>query len=312
MDKVWMWPQTDINSSSVSQNIDLLAEIEAYFSTLYAPYKVVYFSRARVALVAISTVCELSRPQLTFVQPFSSHCVLSAVAYQSTPTTIFPQQSNQQVIYHQWGEKIQVDPQTYQNVLIEDAVDSLILSNEHSELFPNNAPFCVISLPKIMPVSIGSIVVCQKEGDYQKLIKQRAAMEQDIGDVMLTMNIPAFKEPILQVTPTLVPVLDKGIATLIADASIKIQSNIASVDSMLTQLGLPLENSANAIDSVSLTKRLPSNIAISTAKISEQSLYSQVPFNVIEQQRTYFNYQQQNCEKVWLLPCHCQANWSKE
>lgn len=300
MKKVWMWPKTEINSDTVTDAKSTLTEIEQYFSDLYAPYKVVYFSRARVGLMAISVIRELSRSQLTFVQPFSSHCVLSAISYQSTPSTIFPEQSEQQIIYHQWGNKTQVNQQFYNNVLVEDAVDSLILTNEKSELFPNNAPFCLISLPKICQVSVGAIVVCQQDDDYHKLIKQRAIMEQELGSIIEHLNIPCFQEKTLQVTPTLVPKIEKSIDVLIDTAVNKIQSNIANISQTFPKLALSFEN---------LSKRLPSNIVISKSLFTEQELCSLIPFNVIEQQRTYFNYEQQCCEKVWLLPCHLQAEW---
>jgi hypothetical protein len=302
MKKIWMWPQTDINSTTVISDLVVLTEIEQYFSALYAPYRVVYFSRARVSIMAISAVRDLTRPQLTFVQPFSSHCVLSAISQQSTPTTIFPQQSDRQVIYHQWGHKTQVNNQIYQNVLVEDAVDSLILTNEQNDLFPNNAPFCLISLPKICPVSVGAIVICQQDTDYQKLIKQRTRMEQDIGSSIEPINTPSFQEATLQAKPTLVPIIEESIQALIESSSKKIQSNVAHISQIFPELALTIENSS---------KRLPSNIIISKSKYTEEELYSLVPFNVIEQQRTYYNYQHQSCEKVWLLPCHCQADWSE-
>ncbi|MGV2870840.1 hypothetical protein [Colwellia sp. E150_009] len=300
MNDVWMWPKTEINNTTVTDNNAVLTEIEQYFSALYAPYKVVYFSRARVAIMAISAVRELSRPQLTFVQPFSSHCVLSAISYQSTPTTVSLEQSTQQVIYHQWGNKTQINQQVYQNVLIEDMVDSLILTNDKSELFPNDAPFCVISLPKILPVSVGSIVICQQDDDYQQLIKQRLIMAQDIGSFISHIDISAFKEATLQAKPTLVPVIDTGIQTLVENTSNKIQSNLLSIKMIFPELSITITDSA---------KRLPSNVIISTSKYKEEELYKRAPFNVIEKQRTYYNYQEQCCEKVWLLPCHCQAGW---
>ncbi len=303
MNNIWMWPQTSINSTTVINDLTVLTEIEQYFSALYAPYKVVYFSRARLALMAISAVRELSRPQLTFVQPFSSHCVLSAISHQSTPTTIIPEQSNQQIIYHQWGQKTQVNHQTYKNILIEDAVDSLILSNEHSEIFPNNAPFCVISLPKICQVSVGAIVVCQQDTDYQKLIKHRAVMEQNIDSALDHINTPSFQEATLQAKPTLVPKIEGSMQALIEGAATKIKANLAVISRILPDIALNVEN---------LNNRLPCNVIISTSQYSEQELFSLVPFNVIEKQRTYFNYQKQSCEKVWLLPCHSQADWSGE
>ncbi|MBU2869969.1 hypothetical protein [Colwellia sp. E2M01] len=307
MKNIWMWPQTEINSKTITDNMTRLEEIEQYFASLYAPYKVVYFSRARVGMMAISAVKELARPQLTFVQPFSSHCVLSAISHLSTPTTTALSQSSQQVIYHQWGEKTQINQQIYNKVLIEDAVDSLILTNDKSELFPNNAPFCLISLPKVIPVSIGAIVVCQFDADYHKLTAQRMLMEQNIDKVLEQINIAPFKEATLQAKPMLTPVMEKSIKELVELSAEKIKANLVRIHQIFPQI-------LNNVDQ--FNKRLPSNVVISQSTISqlaltEESLAKLIPFTIIEQQRSYFDYQRQQCEKVWLLPCHVQANWTE-
>lgn len=300
MKRVWMWPQVPINTTTVTDDPLILTEIEQYFSELYAPYKVVYFARARIGIMAISAIRELSRSQLTFVQPFSSHCVLSAVSAQSTPSTLSPQQSKQQIIYHQWGSKTLVDKKLYNNILIEDAVDSLILTNEKSELFPNNAPFCLISLPKICPVSVGALVVCQSVHDYEKLVTQRELMTQAVDTTTQYMDIACLQEPILQAKPRLTPKIAKNIEVLINNSANKIKLNRAVIRKSFPQLALNTDSD---------DRRLPANIAVSQEQVTKSNLYSLVPFDVVEQQRSYFNYNQQTCSKVWLLPCHCQANW---
>ena len=301
MNSTLMWPHVNINSTTVTRDNAVLSDIEEYFSALYSPYKVIYFSRARVALMAISAAKRLSRPQRTFVQPFSSHCVLSAVSHLSTPTTTQPQDSDQQVIYHQWGYKTLANKETYSNVLVEDAVDSLILSNEHFELFPNNAPFCIISLPKICEASIGAIVVCQQAEDYQQLKAERDDMRQDIDSILSNINTAIFQEPIFQAVPTLVPIIRESIQTLIESAAEKVQSNLAYINHLYPKLALTQKLS---------NRRLPSNVIIKQAQYTEQELFSKVPFEIAEQQRTFFNYQAQQTEKVWLLPCHFQAEWT--
>ena len=303
MNSTFMWPQVEINSATVTCDNTVVSDIEEYFSSLYSPYKVLYFSRARVALMAISAAKKLSRPQRTFVQPFSSHCVLSAISHLSTPTTTQPKNSTQQVIYHQWGHKTLANKETYSNVLVEDAVDSLILTNEHSELFPNNAPFCIISLPKICEASIGAIVICQQSEEYQQLKIERENMEQDSRSIIANINTTIFKEPILQAIPTLAPVINKSIQTLIEDAAKKIQLNLANIAQLYPKLTLSPELS---------TKRLPSNVIIKQTQYTEQELFSKAPFEVAEQQRTFFNYQHQLNERGWLLPCRCQAQWASK
>jgi len=303
MTKVWMWPQNPINSKTVVNDLRTLEEIELYFSQLYAPFKVVYFARARIALTAISAVAGLSRPKLTFVQPFSSHCVLSAIAHLSTPTTITPEHTDAQVIYHQWGHKTIANTRLFNAPLVEDAVDSLITSNRKEELFPNNAPFCIVSLPKVCQAAIGSIVICQNDSDFEALREQREQMHTRLTqDKALTyLDEPPLTESVLQAVPTLVPVLPSDIKSEFEQAIANVRANLAIIKDIYAFL-----------DVVFATEdRLPANIVVKTSQCSEQELYSPAPFEVIEKQRTYFDYQSLQCEKVWLLPSHCQANWSK-
>ena len=299
MNKVWMWPQNPINSATVADDHHALVEIEQYFTKLYAPFKVVYFSRARVALTVISAVAGLSRPKLTFVQPFSSHCVLSAVAHLSTPSTVTPEHTDSQIIYHQWGHKTLANQQKFSAPLIEDAVDSLITTNSKEELFPNNAPFCVISLPKICLAAIGSIVICQHESDYQALCEQREKMQTNLCNALEYIDVPELSETVLQSTPTLVPNLNTSIDDQFEQAVERVRSNLAQIKHTYPFLEV----------TPATAERLPANIVVKTTQCTEQQLYTPAPFEVIEKQRTYFDYQTIQCEKVWLLPSHCQANW---
>lgn len=299
MNKVWMWPQADINSDTVIEDARTLVEIEQFFTQLYHPYQVVYFSRARVALMAISVVEELSRPQLTFVQPFSSHCVLSAISHASTPTTIRPEDSKQQLVYHQWGRKTLAAPDKFSRVLIEDAVDSLITTNNSEELFPNNGDYCLFSLPKICGSSIGAIVVCRHQGARDKLIEQREQMTEQLTNVSNILNQPPLKEAALQAMPHLVPISASSIADQFNAASKTIKENLAHIKALFPKLS----NLANC------TNRLPSNLIVQLTDYEQEQLDTLTPFDIIEKQRTFYDYQHLTCHKVMLLPCHSQATW---
>jgi hypothetical protein len=299
MPSVWMWPQAEINSNTVTLDDKILTDIEQYFSELYAPFTVVYFSRARVALAAISMAEKLSRPQLTFVQPFSSHCVLSAISLLSTPTTMSPQESSQQVIFHQWGSKTLTDSTVFQNPLIEDAVDSIITNNDPKELFPNNAPYCVLSLPKICQTSIGAIVVCQTKAHYEKLVNARTELCDPVENEISLLNTKQLKEVVLSANPRLVPTIS-SVDKLFECSVNQVRQNLSLIKDRFPSLAIP-SGTGN---------RLPSNVMVQLSHADEDCLYSLTPFNVIEKQRTFFNYQTLKCEKVWLLPCHAQAMWS--
>ena len=298
MKDVWMWPQNTISSNTVCEEVAVLDDIESFFSQLYAPYKVVYFSRARIALNAISGAMGLSRPQLTFVQPFSSHCVLSAIAHLSTPSTIEPSLTQQQVVYHQWGNKTLANTELFNNPIVEDAVDSLITTNNRDELFPNNAPFCVFSLPKITPLAIGAIVVCQTDAHYQRLVEQRDNMKQHISIDHTLINESALKEAILEANPTLVPKLSISMKQCFEESRKQVLDNLTALSTIHP-----------AAEEFLSSDRLPANVIIAQHKNAD-SLYQQLPFNVIERQRTYFDYQTLETRKVSLIPAHCQANWN--
>ena len=304
MTNIWMWPQKAINSDTVCDSKETLANIEQFFSSLYSPFKVLYFSRARLALTAISAAEGLSRPQLTYVQPFSSHCVLSAISPLSTPTTTALEQSHQQVVFHQWGEKTKVNAAQFSNVLIEDAVDSIISTNDVHELFPNHAPYCLFSLPKVCQTAIGAIVVCKNDESYIKLSAAREQQHAPVPKQMHLINEPALQEAILASNPLLTPKVD--------DISLDFNQSEALVRQNLSEMSARFKTSTVSSYLVDPeAQRLPSNIAIPIEVLSEQALYDQVPFEVQEKQRTRFNYQSLACERVWLLPCHAQATWSE-
>ncbi len=304
MTNIWMWPQKAISSDTVCDSKETLAHIEQFFSSLYSPFKVLYFSRARLALTAISAAEGLSRPQLTYVQPFSSHCVLSAISPLSTPTTTALEQSHQQVVFHQWGEKTTVSPALFSKVLIEDAVDSIVTTNDAHELFPNKAPYCLFSLPKICQTSIGAIVVCKDEAAFAKLFEARRQQYAPVDGQLSLIDQPALQEAILASNPLLTPTTN--------DISQDFNQSVARVRNNLSEMSFRFEASPISPYIVSPeAQRLPSNIAISVEQLSEQALYDNVPFQVQEKQRTRFNYQTLACERVWLLPCHAQATWSE-
>lgn len=105
MKDVWLWPQNIINDRTTVDCKQTLAKIEQFFDEYYAPFHAIYFSRARIALSGILAVENTTRSSLTFTQPFSSHCVLSAISECTTPITIESKRAQQHIIYHQWGHK---------------------------------------------------------------------------------------------------------------------------------------------------------------------------------------------------------------
>ncbi|MBO9489058.1 hypothetical protein J7384_01655 [Endozoicomonas sp. G2_1] len=303
----WLWPKVEVNSSQISQSQQHLANIEAFFTEYYSPFEVVYFARARLAINAILSIEGASRPDLTFCQPYSSHCVLSAIAETSTPTTTECQKSKHQVIYHQWGQKTQVTKHDYHSVLIEDAVDSILTTNQPRELFPNNAPYCLVSLPKIMPVAIGAIVICQSTDQKQALLEYRDRSTLSLGIKKLEnltefINITQFQESIFKMHPTLIPFVN-DIEQAFFESVQKVKANLCYLSDCPT-----LENAITSY-LASMNLRLPSNIIIGSDESVAASVYADIPITVEESIRTYYDYQTQSCRKVFLLPCHNQVEF---
>lgn len=162
---VWIWPKNKMTEAVP----DSYMGIEEFFNSYYAPFKTLYFSRGRVAITAILESIGASRNDLVFIQPFSSYCVQSAVSKVATPLTIHPEESKYQIVYHNFGKKVVADRRVFKNVIIEDSVDSLVISNEEEELFPNRGDYAVFSLSKLLHMPFGSIVVCRTEKAYSNL-----------------------------------------------------------------------------------------------------------------------------------------------
>jgi len=158
--------------------------LEEFFNSFYTPFKTLYFSRGRVAITAILESIGASRNDLVFIQPYSSYCVQSAISKVSTPLTIHPEESKYQIVYHNFGKKAIADRSIFKNVIIEDSVDSLVISNEEWELFPNGGDYAIFSLSKLLHLPFGSIVVCRTDKAYSKL-KNSDLRKQEGGDYEL-------------------------------------------------------------------------------------------------------------------------------
>ena len=100
MKSVFVWNRVNINDFNYSEDFEL---VEQFFNKYFAPHKVVYSAKARHFFPLILELEGLSRSNLIFTQPYSSHCVLSSVSYQSTPNTLVSSCSDASIIYHQYG-----------------------------------------------------------------------------------------------------------------------------------------------------------------------------------------------------------------
>ena len=283
---VWIWPKNKMTEAIH----DSYKGIEEFFNSYYAPFKTLYFSRGRVAITAILESIGASRNDLVFIQPFSSFCVQSAISKVSTPLTIHPEESKYQIVYHNFGKKAIADRNVFKNVIIEDSVDSLVISNEEDELFPNGGYYTVFSLSKLLHMPFGSIVVCKTEEAYSNL-KNTNLRKQKRGDINLIKD-QMYAEVILYNNPTLTPffstTLDSDLMSkMFNDTKDKINSNIRELSSILN------------ID-LNTPGRLPSNVF--SLEEFPSDLYEK--YDVEIKKRHIFDYERGQSINVNMFPVH--------
>lgn len=228
----WLWPRNPMAGAAADGH----EEIESFFGGLYAPYKVLYFSRGRVAITAILDAIGATRNHLVFIQPYSSYCVQSAVSKVATPLTIHPEESDFQIVYHNFGRKEVVDKAVYRHVVIEDSVDSLVLSNEEDELFPNKGDYAVFSLAKLLRLPFGSVVVCRTEEAYERLKGSKVRENKD-GNLDQILN-PLFTDGILYHNATAVPQTLSGnicgkLKAMYEETKQTVTSNVMALDALI-------------------------------------------------------------------------------
>ena len=261
--------------------------VEEFFDTYYAPFRTLYFCRGRVAITAILEAIGASRNDLVFIQPFSSYCVQSAVSRVATPLTIHPEESKYQIVYHNFGKKSIADKTFFNNVVIEDSVDSLITSNEEEELFPNGGDYAVFSLAKLIHVPFGSIVVCRTNEAYERL-KQTNIRKLSLGGEDLLIK-EVFTDSVLLNNSTMISsILNlKALETMFEDSVSTIQHNVRSISEI---------TGCDYTDS----KRLPSNVF--SLKGFPEDLYKE--YNVEVRERHIYDYKNVKCLNVHMFPVH--------
>lgn len=149
------------------------ADIEAQLKALYPAAEPVLFSSARAGLRATLVHLGLSRPDLVWVPPFSSHCVFDAVSRIATPTTQATETPAAALIYHQWGHVCR-HSFAAGTTIIEDAVDTLFAPG--ATPFAVGGRFALWSLPKVVASHWGGVVFCTQVSDAQALRSMRDAL----------------------------------------------------------------------------------------------------------------------------------------
>lgn len=140
-------------------------DIEAIIKNRWPESFPVLFSSARAALLSVLQMQKLSRPDLIWCPPFSSHCVLNAISATATPTTLEIDSPKVALIYHQWGIAHQFE--FVDTIIIEDAVDTFFIPG--CKLFSTSSNFVLWSLPKVIGCAHGGVVFCRSKSDADAL-----------------------------------------------------------------------------------------------------------------------------------------------
>lgn len=169
---IFLWPQAaPLRARHLLTGAPSHAKIEAMLQRLYPAAEPVLFSSARAGLRATLVHLGLTRPDLVWCPPYSSHCVFDAIARQATPSTAPDGDFSAALLYHQWGH-VQHHSFAPATTLIEDSVDTLFLPG--ADPCAGGGRFALWSLPKVLACQWGGIVFCRDAADARALRQLRA------------------------------------------------------------------------------------------------------------------------------------------
>jgi len=172
MNSYFLWPEHEAQHAKYLFGASICAaDIEATLETFFPDAVPVLFSSARSGLSACLQLLKISRSEIVWCPPYSSHCVLESIARFATPSTTDICNAKVALIYHQWGfvhrHEVQSDM-----TLIEDAVDTFFLPGTNP--FASNGRFVLWSLPKVIATTWGGVVFCRNYDDAKILRTIRA------------------------------------------------------------------------------------------------------------------------------------------
>lgn len=179
------------NILSFNLSLYTTKKIEKYIQSIYPQTYPVLFPSARSIMYFMCLYKGFSRHQFVFLPPYSSHCVLSAIARRATPT-VNPSHAIASFCYYQWGLKF--DFSVHQNI-IKDRADSFI--TPQYSFFEDHCEFEFISCPKVLNTSRGAILFCKNKIDAEN-IKELIRNQPNIPTTMylikkLKKYVPFFE-----------------------------------------------------------------------------------------------------------------------
>jgi putative PLP-dependent aminotransferase (TIGR04422 family) len=169
--KYFLWPKSKNLSLSNFFQKTSANDVEMIIKKNWPNTFPVLFSSSRASLTAILQHLNITRPDLVWCPPYSSHCLFDSIGRVATPITVASHDVKAALIYHQWGFSCshQWDPRVTD--IIEDSVDTMFLPE--ADVFSGNGRFVLQSLPKVYGCIFGGVVFCRNYDDYLALINIR-------------------------------------------------------------------------------------------------------------------------------------------
>ena len=159
------------NLSSGGSEKFYIEKIENFFQEKYN-ISTSLIPSGRSAIGAVLSYLNINRSDLAFVPKWSSHCIYNTVGAYSSITENFLSNPTIVLSVHKWGQ-VNTIPTEYDGVVLEDSVDSIHLSEK--AFFPSSkSAFELISLPKILGVITGGLVVSKDENFHNYVIEKRS------------------------------------------------------------------------------------------------------------------------------------------
>jgi putative PLP-dependent aminotransferase (TIGR04422 family) len=144
------------------------------FFTHMLGYPVIVMSSGQASLSLVLQYYEANRSQVIYVPKWAAHCLWHVTGSYANPTCTDLQAANIILAVHKYGFVKHYLPNAKQ-IIIEDSVDSLLCNG--NSLFPNGGDFEIVSLPKVMGIYSGALLVCRS----RELVKRIRPMTRAFG-----------------------------------------------------------------------------------------------------------------------------------
>ena len=174
----YQWPTAALSPIRIFEKSNASKkELSTYYETLenILAHKFgmqsLLFPSARAGIAAILEYENISRGDMVFVPPYSSHCLWDTVGRYACPTVVYDSEIKAALIVHKYGYVHQKINKA--SLIIEDSVDSLIIDS--SAVMPLSGTYEVFSLPKIIGSWCGGVVISSNLNFVQWVKEERYA-----------------------------------------------------------------------------------------------------------------------------------------